>query len=1312
MNDPEERESLGSVSLSIMSNTTTESSFGVSSIEPLLNSSNNPHPNHKNTPQQDQEQLSSSTLTVREQSSVNDSNQTVKGPVRLETDSVPEATINQSLSKPIRSIDNDGRSNKEQISGDPIIAGVLESSSVSVEQSAINPAEDKLGDTECQDSENVLDSDHYVTVIQDGQTYAIPLADYESMLAKSESLAPENLNKTTPFNPVEEKATAENGLGMRWLSAGAFESTPKRKIVPNPTLPKATKKTPLRPIKVDNWGIFLLNRLQNCFQRKELCDLTIRFPDLNAQIKVHKLVVNACTEYFISAEKSGKLVDGTMDMPANFLPDAMAPIIRFMYTGKLELREDSFQKLYDTASLLNMSVLTKLMDTQISRPMDMQKKAKRKHYSEEQDPITQAKKFKKMEEIVRQEEAKAMKIEKLKTIYKLKKEKEDLDKQKMPGKKLPIWKKRIVGGEGARIVGLETSDSLKSANQPLEQNITDISSKPSPSLPYRIPKLEKKHGTDDVDITHSRPIVVQSTYQRKTSPDKPKIPRKLREIQEHLMFEKILRTGSKNTVMTKEQEEFRDKSDPSNLSAEEIKELGQEQAERKNMGEEDDYFDDVEYVNDEYIENIESPAPTQQDDQVPKASLDSEKQATDPSIDSDQTSLAIVKPEANDPTRKTMMFNMKPDPYKVEPFDSSKEPESILSTTNEQTEHNDHLDNELDTALEEFSRVAEEEALELEHGNNEHSNVIKKPRRGRPPRWLQEKTLNMVEQKDPSESAANIIDVSSSQKSNDEDQSKVIGEILKKYPNILKENKSVKIKLSVIENGKPAVQVITLKPQMPNNLNKSESVEREPRLQFTPSTGLRAIPKVLYTGRRGRPKKLKEGETDPHAEERKKIKEKLLKTCPSLARQIGDDIVEQHPTNLNTTAITTLAGSVINSKSEIKQLSLLSPSHQQAITAQAATGSIHMDYDQASQQLPAGTISMVHTADRPDYHKINATTTSTAHTGLVQLQLTNTANQSHLQFQQEKVSQQHQPIRLEDQEQPAPAGTGGLEFSTTGSILVDSAGTQFIVPNHGQDYIQIIENPEDPKYVYVMDLKADNLIVPTSMNIGNAGAVNSLTTASPLQLMPPPPHQHNSTGATYMPVAALPDNSGGSMVHAHNFGTTASPIAPIITEVNTTETTTGGITNASVVIHEALPNSPIVIPPVVMTTVMPSAVTVHTSDILQAAVSSNDTDNSGNNVLSSQGHIQSTNTLPTTVKTDTPSMATMPIHIVPVTLQSTPPNISRVHSLSHSTSLVATAGSSQSTSYLSRIELNGNTVSSAADREVDKIVDEWNSDDE
>ena len=87
-----------------------------------------------------------------------------------------------------------------------------------------------------------------------------------------------------------------------------FTSGPGSTLKPwtGATLEPARK---FKPIKVDNWGIFLLSRLQTYFQKKEYTDLTLRFPAKNAQIKVHKLVVNACTDYFNHFEKEGKIVD-------------------------------------------------------------------------------------------------------------------------------------------------------------------------------------------------------------------------------------------------------------------------------------------------------------------------------------------------------------------------------------------------------------------------------------------------------------------------------------------------------------------------------------------------------------------------------------------------------------------------------------------------------------------------------------------------------------------------------------------------------------------------------------------------------------------------------------------------------------------------------------------------------------------------------------------------------------------------------------------------------------------------------------------
>ena len=162
------------------------------------------------------------------------------------------------------------------------------------------------------------------------------------------------------------------------------------------------------------------------------------------------------------------------------------------------------------------------------------------------------------------------------------------------------------------------------------------------------------------------------------------------------------------------------------------------------------------------------------------------------------------------------------------------------------------LEDELGEALDEFSRVAEEEARELEQDQVDLG--LKKPRRGRPPKFLQDRTStsgNVKLERDTtslattvaeSATAANIstptpsASGTSNPKTIDTDQSKLIAEFLKKHPNILKENKSVKIKISVMENGKPTMQTITL---------KAPKVAPDPTgVQFTPGTGIRSLDKV------------------------------------------------------------------------------------------------------------------------------------------------------------------------------------------------------------------------------------------------------------------------------------------------------------------------------------------------------------------------------------------------------------------------------------------------------------------------------------
>merc|ERR1711997_918536 len=83
-----------------------------------------------------------------------------------------------------------------------------------------------------------------------------------------------------------------------------------------------------------------------------------------------------------------------------------APIIKFMYTGRLEFKPGSFEKLREAAASLQMFVLTKLMDAQLNSPITSQdepslmkngsrRKRKRNVGSNDDDPVRKMKKIEK-----------------------------------------------------------------------------------------------------------------------------------------------------------------------------------------------------------------------------------------------------------------------------------------------------------------------------------------------------------------------------------------------------------------------------------------------------------------------------------------------------------------------------------------------------------------------------------------------------------------------------------------------------------------------------------------------------------------------------------------------------------------------------------------------------------------------------------------------------------------------------------------------------------------------------------------------------
>ncbi|XP_047532326.1 centrosome-associated zinc finger protein CP190 [Vanessa atalanta] len=116
----------------------------------------------------------------------------------------------------------------------------------------------------------------------------------------------------------------------------------------------------VKQVKVDNWGIYFLQRLKHFFNRTDYCDLTLQFQD-NAQLKVHRLVLSACTEYFELLERTCEMYEDCLVMPDDLQADVVVPIINFMYTGQLEFKMDLLEKLYQTSLVMNMPVLTKLL---------------------------------------------------------------------------------------------------------------------------------------------------------------------------------------------------------------------------------------------------------------------------------------------------------------------------------------------------------------------------------------------------------------------------------------------------------------------------------------------------------------------------------------------------------------------------------------------------------------------------------------------------------------------------------------------------------------------------------------------------------------------------------------------------------------------------------------------------------------------------------------------------------------------------------------------------------------------------------------
>ncbi|XP_015436562.1 PREDICTED: centrosome-associated zinc finger protein CP190 [Dufourea novaeangliae] len=257
----------------------------------------------------------------------------------------------------------------------------------------------------------------------------------------------------------------------------------------------------LKQVKVDNWGTFFLQRLQQLYFEEELLDLTIKFPTSDITVQAHRLVITTCTDYFSQLEREQKEKDDNFDgviiMPPDMPYECVKSIISFMYTGQLEYWTSEQHALYRTAQKMNMTVLTKLLDAQFNTTS----------LQNEQSPKCNTR------STVAVSKPSTSSTKPTTTSS----PSPGLSTQPLPGRKLPIWKRKLDAPQNTPSLSYEmrTFHGISSTNRPTEVT-------PGPSR-FDLPEAEEfalgVFSSFD-DITYSTKPIVQApdTYKRDNSP--------------------------------------------------------------------------------------------------------------------------------------------------------------------------------------------------------------------------------------------------------------------------------------------------------------------------------------------------------------------------------------------------------------------------------------------------------------------------------------------------------------------------------------------------------------------------------------------------------------------------------------------------------------------------------------------------------------------------------------------------------------------------------------------------------------------------
>jgi hypothetical protein len=522
-----------------------------------------------------------------------------------------------------------------------------------------------------------------------------------------------------------------------------------------------------------------------------------------------------------------------------------------------------------------MSVLTKLMDAQLSsassslKPEMERRMASKKRAPLADSAVRQMRKIKRIEKRFSAEEKRLRMIQSIK-------QKQNLPADHVPGKKLPIWKKRANLAETSPVPIVQQNGSQQQQQRqivltPVDQPppgavVVPLSGVPSGFLPVSAPLQPKAYG---------RPLA---------QGDRPKLPRQIREIQENLTFEKIRRTGTRNVTTA-----VTDSEEPKEMSVEELREFMAEQRKRlQAIGDDDDaddYFDNdagLDY-DDDHGDDDEDESPQVQ---LPMTS-------SKPILKAPEQHLHTPESGVSHTPRKSVRFSLRPGsistPSQIENPPVESAAKEIVAAGMDSSD--------LDSTADEFNKEIEEEEEQRSQVSRSGRPIIKRllpevkpdikrraekssPVASPPSKRSKNKAPscdNSIDLPPPPQEAVSVSFSSEqsflpSSKNESEspapvDHSEMVAEVLRTYPDLFKDNKQVKLKVTTKDaQGRAVTQLITLRQQ-----ERTESADAS----ASTAGGLKNVAKVKYTGGRGRPKKIKPGEADPHENERKAIEERL-----------------------------------------------------------------------------------------------------------------------------------------------------------------------------------------------------------------------------------------------------------------------------------------------------------------------------------------------------------------------------------------------------------------------------------------------------